>query len=81
LRVKRPAQPRPYRLPGGDGVAFGAAALCFALILGACVLFFRPSPDADPSRARRETLLLGGECLATLLVGLALLPRRARRAT
>jgi amino acid transporter len=75
LRALRPGQPRPYRLPGGDAVALVAAALCFAFIAGACVLFFRPSPDADPARAVRETLLLGGECLATLVVGLWLLPR------
>lgn len=70
LRLARPDRARPYRLPGGNALAAAATGLCVVFIAGACVLFFRPSPDADPARARRETLLLGGECLATLAVGL-----------
>jgi amino acid transporter len=78
LRRSRPEQPRPYRLPGGDGLARAAAALCWLFIAAACVLFFRPSPDADAARAARETWLLAGECLATLAAGLWL-SARARR--
>lgn len=76
LRRSRPQQPRPYRMPGGEGVALAASGVCWLFILGACVLFFRPSPDAAPAQALRESLLLGGECLATLVVGLLLMPRR-----
>jgi len=75
LRRTREAHPRPYRLPGGDAVANAAAALCWLFIAAACVLFFRPSPDADAARAARETWLLLGECLATLVAG-AWLARR-----
>lgn len=74
LRVIRPERQRPYRLPGGRLAAAGAALICFLFVAGACVLFFRPSPDATPAQAVRETLLLGGECLATLAVGIWLLP-------
>jgi amino acid transporter len=70
LRRSRPQQPRPYRMPGGEGVALAASGVCWLFILGACVLFFRPSPDAAPAQALRESLLLGGECLATLGLGL-----------
>lgn len=69
LRVARDAQRRPYRMPGGRRVAAAAAGICFLFVAGACVLFFRASPDAPPDQAARETLLLGGECLATLAVG------------
>jgi amino acid transporter len=80
LRVAQPERPRPYRLPGGEPLARAAAALCWLFVAVACVLFFRPSPDADAARALRETWLLAGECLATLLAGLWL-ASRARRTT
>lgn len=72
LRVARPERPRPYRLPGGRLAASGASAVCFLFIAVACLLFFRPSPDASRAQAAQETLLLAGECLATLAVGLVL---------
>jgi len=82
LRRTRPDQPRPYRLPGGDTAARAAASLCWLFVAIACVLFFRPSPDADAARAARETWLLAGECLATVLAGLWLASRaRAPAAT
>jgi amino acid transporter len=77
LRLNQPDQPRPYKMPGGLGVAWVAAALCWLFIAFACLLFFVPA-SADPAAARREVLVLGGETLATLVVGLVLLPRRAR---
>ena len=76
LRQKQPGQPRPYRMPGGIGVAWTAAIVCWLFIALACVLFFKPSPDIDPAQARRETWLLAGETLATLAVGLLLMPKR-----
>lgn len=79
LRLSRPGQRRPYRVPGGNVAGLTAAALCFVFIAGACVLFFRPSPDTDPARAMRETWLLVGECVATLVVGLWLMPRASGR--
>ncbi len=78
LRRSRPLRPRPYRVPGGNGIALAASGICWLFIAGACVLFFRPSPAATPAQALRETVLLGGECLATLAVGLWLRPRRCR---
>jgi amino acid transporter len=77
LRLRQPRQPRPYRMPGGLGVAWAAAALCWLFIAFACLLFFVPSA-ADAAQAARETWLLAGETLATLVVGLLLLPRRER---
>jgi amino acid transporter len=79
LRKSQPDRDRPYRLPGGDAAARGAAALCWLFVAAACVLFFRPSPDADAARAARETWLLLGECLTTLGVGLWLSSRAPRR--
>jgi amino acid transporter len=78
LRRKRAEQPRPYRMPGGPGVAWTAAVVCWLFIAMACALFFKPSPDIPPAQARQETLLLAGETLVTLVVGLLLLPKRAR---
>ena len=77
LRRSQPERPRPYRLPGRDAVARAAAALCWAFVAAACVLFFRPSPDADAVRAARETWLLLGECVATLAAGAWLTGRRS----
>lgn len=76
LRYKRRDVPRPYRMPGGLPAAWGAACVCFAFVAGATLLFFMPSPAADPATASREMALLIGETLATLVVGIALLPRR-----
>jgi amino acid transporter len=75
LRRQQPDRPRPYRMPGGLTVAWAAALLCWAVIAVACALFFKPSSGVDPAQASRETWLLGGETLATLLVGLWLMPR------
>jgi amino acid transporter len=75
LRRTRAAQPRPYRMPGGVGAAWIAVSVCWIFIALACVLFFKPSAGADPAQATRETWLLAGETLATLAVGLWLMPR------
>jgi glutamate:GABA antiporter len=76
LRYRRPAQPRPYRMPGGLPAAWGAAVVCTAAVAFAILLFFRPSPTAeDPRAALNETWLLLAETLLTLALGLAFLPR------
>lgn len=75
LRRRRPDRPRPYRMPGGSGVALAAAIVCWVFIAFACALFFEPAPDVEHVRAVRDSWLLGGETLATLVVGLLLLPR------
>jgi amino acid transporter len=80
LRQKQAGQPRPYRMPGGTGVAWTAAGVCWLFIALACALFFKPSPDIDPAQARRETWLLAGETVATLVVGVLLLPKRVAAA-
>jgi amino acid transporter len=74
LRKKRPDQPRPYRLPGGPGAAAAAAWICTLYIFGGCVLFFAPSPTSQAPL--KESLILGAETVATLLVGWLLIPRR-----
>ena len=79
LRRRRAEQPRPYRMPGGPLVAWTSATFCWAFIAGATLLFFKPAPTAeDPAGAVRESWLLVGETLATLAVGLLLMPKRAR---
>ncbi|HEY2798144.1 MAG TPA: APC family permease [Thermoanaerobaculia bacterium] len=79
LRNKRPEQPRPYRVPGGRGVAALASWICTLYIVGACVLFFAPSPTSESPL--KEALILGGETAATILIGWLLIPRRARAAS
>jgi peptidoglycan/LPS O-acetylase OafA/YrhL len=66
-------------MPGGPPAAWLAASFCWAFIAGACLLFFRPAVSGEnPARAVRESWLLVGETLATLAVGLLLLPTAAR---
>jgi len=80
LRYRRPDVPRPYRMPGGLPNAWAATVICFAFIAGATLLFFVPSPSAeDPSAALQDTALLVAETVATLAVGILLLPRRSGR--
>ncbi len=80
LRRRRPGQPRPYRMPGGAGVATLASVFCWLFIALACVLFFKPSPTAEnPGLAVRESWLLVAETLVTVVVGLLLIPRASRR--
>ena len=74
LRKKHPDQPRPYRLPGGPGAAAAAAWICTLYIFGGCVLFFAPSPTSQAPL--KESIILGAETVATLLVGWLLIPRR-----
>ena len=79
LRRRRADQPRPYRMPGGPLVAWAAASFCWVFIGGATLLFFKPAPTAEnPAGAVRESWLLVGETIATLAVGLLLMPRGAR---
>jgi amino acid transporter len=73
LRRRRPDHPRPYRMPGGFTVAVLAAGICWVFVAGACLLFFKPS-GADQAAALREVAVLAAETLATLIVGLMLLP-------
>lgn len=78
LRRTRADTPRPYRLPGGDGIAWLAAGLCFAFVLGAALLFFKPAPDVSPEQGLREAWLLAAETGLTAFVGLLLMPRATR---
>jgi amino acid transporter len=73
LRYTRPGAPRPYRLPGGAFGAWTATLVCWLFVFLTSLLFFKPAPGAaDPLR---EALLLGGETLLTIAVGLLLVPR------
>jgi amino acid transporter len=79
LRRRRADQPRPYRMPGGALLAWPAATFCWLFIAGATLLFFKPAPTAEnPAGAVRESWLLVGETVATLAVGLLLMPKGAR---
>jgi amino acid transporter len=73
LRYRRPDVPRPYRLPFGTVGAWGASVVCTVFIAGAAALFFQPAPGAE--NAAFESVLLGIETVATLLVGLWVMPR------
>jgi amino acid transporter len=75
LRYHKPDTHRPYRMPGGPVAAWGAAVICWVFVAVACVLFFKPS--GTPGSGLKESALLGVELLATLAVGLWLMPRRA----
>jgi amino acid transporter len=79
LRRKRPDQPRPYRMPGGPLAAGVASWVCTLYIFGACVLFFAPSPTSQ--EPLKEALILGGLTLATIVVGVLLIPKSRGRAT
>ena len=74
LRRRRPDQPRPYRLPGGPAAASLASWACTLYIFGACVLFFAPSPTSQAPL--KEALILGALTIATIVIGLLLIPRR-----
>jgi len=76
LRRRRPDHPRPYRAPGGPAMAMVAAWVCTLYIAGASVLFFAPSPTSQAPL--REGLILGAETLATLVIGIMLIPRQRR---
>ena len=76
LRRTRPDTPRPYRVPGGPAVAWAAAAVCWAFVAVATVLFFKPSATSTaPDGGVGESVLLGVQLLATLAVGAWLMPR------
>ena len=74
LRKRRPDQPRPYRLPGGPAAAAVASWACTLYIFGACVLFFAPSPTSQ--EPLKEALILGALTIATIVIGVLLIPRR-----
>jgi amino acid transporter len=79
LRRRRRDQLRPYRMPGGAPAAWAGAAFCWVFIAGATLLFFKPAPTAEnPAGAVRESWLLVGETIATLAVGLLLMPKCVR---
>jgi amino acid transporter len=76
LRIRKPDQPRPYRMPGGAIAAWAASSICWLFVAAACLLFFVQSPSSqDPVR---EMWLLGAETAVTLVVGLLLIPRQPR---
>lgn len=74
LRRRQPGRHRPYRMPGGPVPAWVAAVTCWVFVAVACVLFFKPS--GTPGSGLEESVRLGVEFLATLAVGLWLMPRR-----
>jgi amino acid transporter len=73
LRYRRPAQPRPYRMPFGAPGAWAATVVTTLFIAVACLLFFKPAPNAQ--HAALESWLLGIETLVTLVVGIVVMPR------
>jgi amino acid transporter len=74
LRYTKPDRPRPYRMPGGLPAAWAATSVCWIFIAGACLLFFKPAPNAQ--RPMFEAGLLGAETLITFVVGWLLMPSR-----
>jgi len=76
LRRRQAQQPRPYRVPGGEAMAWIASVVCTLYIAGASALFFAPSPTSQAPL--REGLILGAETLATIVIGVLLIPRRRR---
>ncbi len=76
LRRRQAQQPRPYRVPGGEGMAWIASVVCTLYIAGASALFFAPSPTSQAPL--REGLILGAETLATIVIGVLLIPRGRR---
>jgi amino acid transporter len=76
LRKRRPDQPRPYRVPGGNGAAALAGWVCTLYIFGASVLFFVPSPTSQ--EPLKETLILSAETIVTIVIGILLVPRRRK---
>lgn len=65
LRRSDAATPRPYRVPGGYGVAVLLAATCMAFILQAIVFFIYTPGEFDPAYA----LAVVGGVAATVVVG------------
>jgi amino acid transporter len=76
LRLKRPDQPRSYRLPFGAFGAWSATLICWVFIVAATLLFFLPAPGAQ--NALREKGLLAVETLLTLIAGWLLIPKPKR---
>jgi amino acid transporter len=74
LRYREAAVVRPYTMPGGLPGAWIATILCWSFVVGGSVLFFVQSPTSESPTL--EALLLGGETLATVAVGLLIVPRR-----
>jgi amino acid transporter len=76
LRRIDPHRPRPYRVPGGIGVARLLVALCVLFIVQAIVLFvWVPGSEFD----RTAGLAIIGGVLATLVVGEVLIWRTRGR--
>jgi amino acid transporter len=80
LRRTDADHPRPYRVPGGNGMARVLVALCIGFILQAIVLFIWVPGEFDATQA----LAVGGGVVATIVVGEVLIElarRRERRHT
>lgn len=56
---------RPYRVPGGEGVAWTLSLLCMAFVLQAIVFFIYTPGAFDPAYA----VAVGGGVIVTLIVG------------
>jgi amino acid transporter len=71
LRRQDAQRPRPYRVPGGHGMALALAALCMFFIVQAIVLFVWAPGEFDAKQA----LAVGGGVIVTILVGEVLISR------
>lgn len=76
LRRMDPDRPRPYRVPGGTGVARVLVFLCMAFVVQAILLFVWA--PGSPFELQSGLAIVGG-VLVTVIVGEVLI-RRARRA-
>ncbi len=76
LRRKDAAHPRPYRVPGGPGVARLLVALCIAFILQAIVLFIWV-PGSEFALDSGLGIVAG--VIATIIVGEVLIQRALSR--
>jgi amino acid transporter len=50
LRYRAPSKERPYRVPGGMGVAWTLAVLSWIFIMAGVILFFAESPTSENPR-------------------------------
>jgi amino acid transporter len=67
LRYRAPSKERPYRVPGGMGIAWTLASLSWVFVMAGVVLFFAESPTSENPELEWWILLV--ETAATLAVG------------
>lgn len=83
LRYKDPDRPRPFKIPGGNGVVVAMAVMTSIVILGGILLFLWPEIPASPKKWSYTGPLLG-IVVVTLVAGELIMwrmgrPRRERR--